>query len=102
MLLAVTILLVCFSSFLMLALRFMSLVMFSGLCGGGYLIRCHVQRPPIGGSAFSNVMPGVVSPSIIALAALSDVLPYSISVCDLTFPMFVFSVWSLFLLGIGL
>ena len=55
----VAVLLVCFSSFFMLALRFVSFWMFSGLLGGLCLICGHVRRPPIGGSASSNVMSGV-------------------------------------------
>jgi hypothetical protein len=42
-------------------------------------------------SASSNVISGVFSPSTTDLAALSSVLMYSTSVCDLTFPMCVFS-----------
>ena len=52
------VLLVCFSSFFMLALRFVRFRMFSGLLGVLCLICGHVRRPPIGGSASSNVMPG--------------------------------------------
>ena len=43
--LAVTVLLVCFSSFLMPALRLMSVLMFSGLLGGLCRICGHVRRP---------------------------------------------------------
>ncbi len=92
----VAILLVCFSSFFMLALRFASFRMFFGLLGGLGLICGHMRRPPIGGSASSNVMSGVCSPSTSALAALSAVSLYSTSVCDLTFPMSVLSfLWFL-------
>ena len=88
----VTVLLVCFSSFLMFfyALRLVSFLICSGLFGGVCLICGHVRRPPIGGSASANMMPGVVSPSTNDLAALSVVSLYSTSVCDLTFPMCVF------------
>ncbi len=90
------ILLVCFSSFLILALRFVSFWMFSGMLGVLYLICGHVRRPPIGRSAFSNVMSGVYSPSTAAFAALSAVSLNSTSVCDLTFPMCVLScLWCL-------
>ena len=87
--------LVCVSSFCILALRFVSFRVFFGLLGGLCLICGHVRRPPIGGSASSNVMSGVCSLSTTALAALSVVSLYSTSVCDLTFPMRVLScLWS--------
>ena len=75
----------------MLALRFVNFRMFSSLFAGLCLICGHVRRPPIGGSASSNVMSSVCSPSTIALAILSAVSLYSTSVCDLTFPMCDFS-----------
>jgi hypothetical protein len=86
-----TVLLVCFSSFLILALRLVICWMFPGLFGGVCLICGHVRRPPIHGSASLNTVSGAVSPSTTALAALSVVSFYSTSVCDLTFPMCVFS-----------
>ena len=67
------VLLVCFISFFMLALRFVSFRMFSGLLGGLCLICGHVRRRPIGGSASSNVISGVCSQSTTALVALSAV-----------------------------
>ncbi len=73
------------------ASRLVSFLVFSGLFGEVCLICGHARRPPIGGSASSNVMPDVVFPSTTALAALFDVALYSTSVCDLTFPMCVFS-----------
>ena len=63
----VTVLLVCLSSFLMYALRLVSFLMCSDLLVGLSLICGHVRRPPIGGSASSNVMPGKESPSTTAL-----------------------------------
>ena len=89
--LVITLLLVCFSSFLMPALRLVSFLMVSGLVEGVCLICGHVRRPSIGGSASSNMMSGVVSPSTPALATLSAVSLYFTSVCDLTFPKCVFS-----------
>jgi hypothetical protein len=78
--------------FLMPAFRLVSFLMCYGLFGGLCLICGYVRRPPIGGSASSNVMSGEFSPSTAALAALSAVSLYSTSVCDyLTFPMCVFS-----------
>ena len=92
----VAVLLVCFNSFFIHALRFVSSRMFSGLLRGLCLICGHVRRSPTGGFASSNVMSGVCSPSSSALAALSVVSLYYTSVCDLTFPMCVFScLWSL-------
>ncbi len=44
----------------------------------------HVLRSPTGGSASSNMMSGVASPSTTALAVLSAASLYSMSVCDLT------------------
>jgi len=88
-------------------------LMFSGLFGGVCHICGHVRRPPIGGSASSNVLSGEVSPSTTALASLSAVSLYSTSVCDSTFPMCVFSSleslsfrswfvsWWRFCLGVG-
>ena len=73
------------------ALRLVSFLIFSSSVVGVCLIYGHVRRPPIVGSASSNVMSGVVSPSTTALAALFDVSLYSTSLCDLTFPMCVFS-----------
>jgi hypothetical protein len=71
----------------MLALRSVSFRMFSGLLGMTCLICGHARRPPIGGSASSNVMSGVCSPYTTALGALSAVSLNSTSLCDLTFPM---------------
>ena len=47
----VTILLVCFSFFIMPALRLVSFRMFFGLFGGVCLVCGHVRRPSIGGSS---------------------------------------------------
>ena len=92
----VVLLLVCFSSFFMPALRLVSFLMCSGLLGGLCLICGNVRWPPIGGSASSNVMSGGFSQPTTALATLLAVSFYPTSVCDLTFPMCVFScVWSL-------
>ena len=55
MALVVTDLLVCFSFFLMHALRLVSFLMFSGLLGEASLICGHVRRPPMCGSVSSNV-----------------------------------------------
>ena len=57
--LVVIVSLLCLSSFLMPALRLVSFLMFSGLLGGLCLICGHVRKPPIGGSASSNVMSDV-------------------------------------------
>ena len=65
----------------------------SGLSGAVCLICDHVRRPPMGGSASSNVMSGETSPSTTALAAVSAASLYSMFVCDLTLPM---CVWSCF------
>jgi len=70
----VAVLLVRFSSFLMSSLRLMSFPMFSGSFGGVCFICGHMRRPPIGGSASSNVMFGMVSPSTTALAVF---LPFT-------------------------
>ena len=86
-----TVLLVCFSSFLIPALRLVIFCMFSGLFGGVCLICGHVRRPPISGPASSNMVSGAVSPSPTALAVLMVDSLHSTSVCDLTFPMCVFS-----------
>ena len=90
-LLVVTALLVCFRSFRMPALRLVNFRMFSSLFGEMCLICGHVRRPPIGGFASSNMVSDMVSPSATALADLSVVSLYSVSVCDLTFPISVFS-----------
>ena len=82
--LAGIVLLVCFSSFLISALKLVSVRMFSGLFRGVCLICGHVRRPPIGRSASSNMVSGVVSPSTTSLAAFSAVSLYFTSVCDLT------------------
>ncbi len=80
----------------MLALRLLSFLMCSGLLVGLILICVHVRRPPIGGSASSKVMSGILSLSAPALAALSAVSLCSMSVCDLTLPIGVLScLWSL-------
>ena len=71
--------------------RLVSFRMVSGSFGVVCLIWGHVQRPPTGGSASSNVMSGGASPSTTALAAVSAALPDSMSVCDLTLPMCVLS-----------
>jgi len=90
------VLLMFFSSFFMLALRFVSFRMFSCLLGGLCLICGHVRKPPIGGSASSNVISSVCSSSTTVLAALSTVTLYSKSMCDFTFPMRVLSyLWYL-------
>ena len=90
------VLLVCFSSFFMLALRFVSFRVVSGLLGGLCLICGHVRRPPIGGSASSKMMSGSMSPSTTDLAALSADSLCSTSVCDLTLPICVMRcLWSL-------
>ena len=56
-------------SFFMPVLRFVIIWNVSGLSGGVYLICGYVRRPPMGGSATSNVMSGGISPSTTALAA---------------------------------
>ena len=68
-----------------------SFMMVSGWFGVVLLICDHVLSPPTSGSASSNVMFGVASPSTTALDALSTASLYSMSGCDLTFPMCVFS-----------
>ena len=100
--LVVVVLLVCLSSFLLLALRLVSFLIYSGLLGGLCLICGHVRRPPIGESASSNVMSGVFLSSTIDLAALSAFSLYSTSVCDLTFRMYVLSCLESHLLVVGL
>ena len=69
---------------------FVSFMMVPGWFGVVILICGHVLRPPTSGSASSNVMSGVASPSTAALAALSAASLYLISVCDMSFPMCVF------------
>jgi hypothetical protein len=64
-----------------------SFMMVSVLLGVVLLICGHGLRSPTGGSASSNVMSGGASPSTTSLAALSAASLYSMSVCDLTFPM---------------
>ena len=66
-----------------------SFMIVSGLLGVVILIYGHVLRPPTGGSASSNVVSGGTSPSTTFLAASSAASLYSMSVCDLTFPMCV-------------
>ena len=97
----VAVLLVCLSSVFMLAFRLVSFLMCSGLSVGLCLICGHVRRPPIGGSASSNVMSSEFSPSTTALVALSAVSLYSTFVCDLTFPMCVFSCFPYVLNVVG-
>jgi hypothetical protein len=58
-------------SFLMPIFRLIILRMVSGLSGVVRLIYSHVRRPPMGGSASSNVMSGGASPSTTTLAAVS-------------------------------
>jgi len=65
--------------------------MVSGVFGVVCLISGHVRRPPMAGSASSNVMSGGASPSTAALAAVSAASLSSMSVCDLTLPMCVLS-----------
>ena len=78
------------------ALRFVIFRMFSDVLDGLCLICGHVRSPPIGGSASSNVMSGVCSPSTTALVALLAVSLYSTSVYDFTFPICVLScLWCL-------
>ncbi len=79
--------------FLMPVLRLVIFWMVSGLSGDVCLILGHVRRPPMGGSTSSNVMSGGISPSTTALAAVAAASLYSMSVCDLTLPM---CVWSCF------
>jgi len=74
-----------FNSFSMPTLKLVSSLMFSRLFEGVCLIFGHVLRPPIGGSASSNVLSGVVSPSTTDLAALFAISLNSTSVCDSTF-----------------
>ena len=83
--------------FFMPAFRLVSFLMCSGLIVGLCLIYGHVRRPPISGSASSNVISGVCSPSTTALAALSVVSLYSTSVCASTFPMCVLSCCDVYL-----
>jgi len=89
--LVVTVLLVCFRSYLKPDLKLVSFRMFSSLFGRVCLICGHVWRPPIGWSASSNMISSFASPSTTALAALSDVSLYSTSMCDLSFLICVFS-----------
>ncbi len=74
---------------LMPAFRLVSFFMVSGLSDVFLLICCHVLRPPTGGSASSNVMSGMASPSTTCLAASSAASLCYMSVCDLTLPMCV-------------
>ena len=71
------------------AFRLVSFVMVSGLSGVVLLICGHVLRPHTGGSASSNVMSGMASPSTTCLAVSSAASLCSMSVCDLTWPMCV-------------
>jgi hypothetical protein len=63
----------------------------SGLSGDVCLIYGHVWRPPMGGSVSSNVMSGGTSLPTTALAAVSAASLYSMSVCNLSLPMYVWS-----------
>ena len=65
--------------------------MVSGLSCVVCFICGHDRRPPMGGSTPSNMMSGGASPSTTALAAVSAALLYSMSVCDFTLHMCVFS-----------
>jgi hypothetical protein len=65
--------------------------MVSGLSGDVCLMCSHVRRPPMGGSASSNGISGGTFSSTIAIAALSAASLYSMSVCELTLPMWVWS-----------
>jgi hypothetical protein len=80
-------------AFFMPVLKLVILWILSGLFGVVRLIYGHAQRPPIEGSASSNMMSGRTFPSTTALTVTpADSLHY-MSVCDLTFPM---CVWSCF------
>jgi hypothetical protein len=64
-----------------------ALYMMSGFFGEVRLICGQARRPPIGGSASSKAMSDGASPSIIALAAVSIDSLHSMSMCDVTLPM---------------
>ncbi len=91
--LVVVLCVVSFISFLMHVVRLVSLWTLSGLIGAVRLIFSYARRPPMGGSASSNVMFGGISVSSTALAVESAVSLFSMSMCDLTFLM---CVWSCF------
>ncbi len=74
-------------NFLLPILRLEIIWMVSGLFGVVRIIYGHVRRPPIGGSASSNITSGGYSPSTTAPATESADSLYSMSVCDFTFPM---------------
>jgi hypothetical protein len=72
-----------------LVCRSASLVELDDVSLRGFRIWGHVRSPPIGGSAYVNIMSGDLCPSTTLRADVSDSSSCVTPVCDLTLPMCV-------------